>query len=378
MSGNADLRWMGQAVELAQRSIGLASPNPPVGCMIVKDGQSVGQGWHEYAARDHAEVRALGEAGNRAQGAEVYVTLEPCAHFGRTPPCISALISAGVRRVAVARVDPNPGVSGSGIGALRAAGIEVETGFLHEEAGRLIEPFACKITTGTPLVVGKAGMSLDGRIAPAGGRPDSITSAEAREFSQQLRLQLDVLLVGVGTILADDPLLTYRGSLRKAPPLAVAVLDSFLRTPPAARFLAVEPGREVFIFSRADAPVERRLGLEARGAGVVPVTAGPGGLDLGQVLGELGSRNKLGVLVEGGSGVHWSFFSANLMDKFYFIVAPLILGGRDSIPVAGGAGYPSAAAAPRFRICRTIPAGPDLILETYPQYSRSILSPWIS
>ena len=308
MSEDADRRWMRQALELAERSIGMAGPNPPVGCVLVKDERLIGQGWHEYAARDHAEVRALREAGSRAQDATVYLTLEPCSHFGRTPPCAAALISAGVRRAVVARIDPNPVVSGSGIAALRAAGIDVDTGLLHEQAGRLIEPFACHITTGTPLVIGKAGMSLDGRIAPADGRSDSITSPEAREFGHRLRLQADVLLAGIGTILADDPVLTYRGSQPKARPLAVAVLDSALRTPPASRLLDAEPGREIFIFSSGEAPAERRRVLEAKGAEVIPLAHGPEGLDLDQVLRELGSRKKLGVLVEGGSEVHWSFF----------------------------------------------------------------------
>lgn len=363
---------------LAEKSLGLASPNPSVGCVIVQEDKVVGQGWHEYKDRDHAEVRALTAAGSHARNGTAYVTLEPCVHYGRTAPCTSALIAAGVRRVVVAHLDPNPIMSGKGISAMRAAGIEVEVGVLQAEAGRIIEPFACHVTTGLPLVVGKVGMSLDGRIAAAGSPGGWITSEESREFGQQLRLALDALLVGVGTVLADDPQLSYRGKLPKARSLMTVVLDSHLRTPPSARFFQAVPDARALIFCRPDAPQERRRELEARGAEIVAVECGSQGLDLHRVLLELGKRNVLGLLVEGGSEVHWSFLSSNLADKFFFIIAPIVLGGSKAVPSVGGKGYASASEAPRFRICRSFNAGPDLILETYPSYSRSILSPWLS
>jgi diaminohydroxyphosphoribosylaminopyrimidine deaminase/5-amino-6-(5-phosphoribosylamino)uracil reductase len=369
---------MRRALALAEKSLGLASPNPPVGCVIVQQDEVVGQGWHEYKDRDHAEVRALAAAGNHARNATAYVTLEPCVHHGRTPPCASALIAAGVRRVVVARMDPNPTVSGKGISALRAAGIEVTVGTLQAEAGRIIEPFACHVTTGLPLVVGKVGMSLDGRIAAAGSPGGRITSEESREFGQQLRLRLDAVLVGIGTVLADDPQLSYRGKLPKARPLMTVVLDGLLRTPPSACFFQAVPEPHVLIFCQPDAPRERRRELEAKGAEVVALERGPKGLDLHRVLVELGKRNVLGLLVEGGSEVHWSFLSSNLVDKFYFIVAPFVLGGSKSVPSVGGEGYGHASEAPRFRIARSFNAGPDLVLETYPSHSRSILSPWLS
>jgi diaminohydroxyphosphoribosylaminopyrimidine deaminase/5-amino-6-(5-phosphoribosylamino)uracil reductase len=369
---------MRRALALAGKSLGLASPNPSVGCVIVQQGKVVGQGWHEYRDLDHAEVRALTAAGSHARNGTAYVTLEPCVHYGRTPPCASALIAAGVRRVVVAHVDPNPMVSGKGISAMRAAGIEVTVGALQAEAGRIIEPFACHVTTGLPLVVGKVGMSLDGRIAAAGSPGGRITSEESREFGQQLRLQLDALLVGIGTVLADDPQLSYRGKLPKARPLMTVVLDGLLRTPPSARFFQAVPDPRALIFCRPDAPQERRRELEARGAEVVALERGPQGLDLHRILLELGKRNVLGLLVEGGSEVHWSFLSSNLVDKFFFMIAPIILGGSKAVPSVGGEGYAFAGEAPRFRIARSFNAGPDLILETYPSYSRSILSPWLS
>ena len=370
------MEFMKRALALAEESIGLASPNPAVGCVIVQEGRIVGEAWHEYQDRDHAEVRALAQAAGKTAGASVYLTLEPCSHFGRTPPCAHALTSAGVRRVCVAHVDPNPKVSGNGIQQLRSSGIEVELGLMQAEAARVIEPFACHVTTGLPLVVGKAAMSLDGRIAASGGCQGWITSQEGRDFGQQLRLRLDALLVGVGTILADNPRLTYRGALPRARNLTRIVLDSSLRTPPCACLFESSNSAPVVIFCRKDAPVDRQRELESRGAAVVRVDHVQRGLDLEQVLGDLGRRDLLGVLVEGGSEIHWSFLASRRLDKFFFIVAPIVLGGKGSIPAFGGPGYPGAEAAPRFQITRRFNAGPDLVLEAYPAFSRSILSPW--
>jgi diaminohydroxyphosphoribosylaminopyrimidine deaminase/5-amino-6-(5-phosphoribosylamino)uracil reductase len=371
-----DRGFMQQALALAESSLGLASPNPPVGCLIVRKDEVVGRGWHEYALRDHAEFRALIQAGAQARGATAYVTLEPCTHYGRTPPCAAALKEAGVQRVVLALADPNPNVSGAGIEWLRSAGITVDVGLLHEECARIIEPFACHATTGIPLVVCKAGMSLDGRIGTAGAPGGRVTSPAGLEFGQQQRLQLDAILVGVGTALADNPRLTYRGALPKARPLLTVVLDSSLRTPADARLFENASPPSVLIFCRTDAPAERRRKLEGRGAEIVSVSGGAGGLDLKEILGELGRRKILGLLVEGGSEVHWAFLSAELADKFLFIIAPLILGGVHAVPCVGGAGYEGAEDAPPFRIGRHFFAGPDLILEAYPKYSRSILSPW--
>ncbi len=371
-----DTEYMRRAIALAEKSIGLASPNPPVGCVIVLGDKIIGEGWHEYASRDHAEVRALAVAGPAARGASAYVTLEPCVHFGRTPPCVPALISAGVARVCVAHKDPNPVVCGKGIDQLRAAGIEVELGLLQAEVARVIEPFARHATTGLPLVVGKAGMSLDGKIAPSRARRGRITSQEGLDFGQQLRLHLDAILVGIGTVLADNPELTYRGARAKARPLKAVLLDSLLRTPPGARVLHASPDPRVLIYCCAEAPEDRRRALEAEGAEIVAVPRSPVGLELGTVLQDLGKRGILGVLVEGGSEVHWSFLSSGLVDKFYFIISPLVLGGKDAVPAVGGRGYESIADARRFRITRVVHAGPDIILEAFPSDSKSILSPW--
>ena len=376
MSQVEDSRFMRRALGLARRGVGEASPNPTVGCVIVRDGEIIGEGWHAYEARDHAEIRALDAAGPRAHGATVYVTLEPCAHRGRTGPCAEALVRAGVRRVVAALVDPNTRVHGRGLERLRRAGIEVELGVCASEAQRLVEAFACHVTTGLPLVVGKVGMSLDGRIATASGASRWITSPDALRFGQRLRFELDALVVGVGTVRADDPALTYRGRRQKVRPLVRVVLDSHLRTPPRARIFETVASTPVLIFCRPGAPARRRKALEARGAEVVPVPPLGGRVDPRRVLELLGKRRILGVLVEGGSAIHWSFAAAELYDKFYFIVAPLVLGGARALSPFGGEGFPNIAEAPRFRITRRFRAGPDTVLEAYPSYSRSIASPW--
>jgi diaminohydroxyphosphoribosylaminopyrimidine deaminase/5-amino-6-(5-phosphoribosylamino)uracil reductase len=371
-----DRRFSRRAIELACRGAGRASPNPTVGCVIVQDGRVVGEGFHEYECRDHAEVVATRRAGELARGATAYISLEPCSHRGRTPPCAELLVAAGIRRAVVPLADPNPMVSGRGFELLRSNGIEVDLGYMKDEAAELIEPFACHVTTGRPLVVGKVGMSLDGRIAAQGGPVRRITSREAGEFTQKLRLRLDALLVGVGTVVADDPQLTYRGSEVKARPLIRVILDSRLRMSRRARVFESVPSSPVLIFCGPRAPARSRRELEASGAEVIPVALQRGRVDLHSVLEELGRRRVLGVLVEGGSETHWSFLSGSLLDKFYFIIAPLVLGGTGAVPAVGGEGYPGASTAPGFRIRKRFELGPDLALETYPCFSRSIISPW--
>ena len=372
-----DRRFMKKALALGEKGLGQASPNPSVGCLIIQDEKVVGRGWHIYELLDHAEVRALREAGEMARNAVAYVTLEPCCHQGRTPPCTDRLIQSGVRRVVVARRDPNPSVSGKGIDSLRAAGIRVDAGIFSDEAGKLIEPFACHITTGRPLVISKVGMSLDGKIGTGRSEGRWITSPEGRAFGQHLRLRTDAILVGVDTILTDNPELTYRGKELKSRPILRVILDSNLRTPPNARMFESHSSGPVLLFCRHDAPDSKRRQLENAGAEILEVPCAGAGLDLRAVLQELGNRNILGVLVEGGSEVHWSFISENLVDVFYFIIAPLVLGGRNSVPAVGGTGYAATADSSKFRIRKTFSVGPDIVLEAYPAGSKSIISPWL-
>jgi diaminohydroxyphosphoribosylaminopyrimidine deaminase/5-amino-6-(5-phosphoribosylamino)uracil reductase len=369
---------MRNALALARKGVGLSSPNPPVGCVIVRNGEVVGRGWHEYAQRDHAEVRALREASKSARGATAYVTLEPCCHQGRTPPCVDSLIQAGIRRVVAARPDPNPTVSGRGIDALRSAGIRVDTGILSEQAGELIEPFACHVTTGLPLVVCKVGMSLDGKIGTGRRTGRWVTSNEGREFGQSLRHEADALLVGIGTVLADNPELTCRGKAPKGRQLTRVILDPRLQTPPAARLFRDCACSPLLLFCGPQASPRRRGKLEGPGVEIVEVPCRSDEVGLKAVLRELGKRNILSLLVEGGSRVHWSFLSGRLVDKFYFIIAPLVLGGKQAVPSVGGKGYRSAEDSPKFKLHRCFNAGRDIVLVTYPSYSRSIISPWLS
>ena len=371
-----DRRYMRTALALAEKYIGLASPNPSVGCIVVRDERIIGRGWHEYEGLDHAELRALKTASGSPRNATVYVTLEPCCHRGRTPPCTDLLIREGVRRIVVARADPNPLVSGRGIAKLRANGIRVDVGLFDERAGEIIESFACRMTTGLPLVVSKVGMSLDGKIGTGrkGGR--WITSPEGREYGQYLRLRADALMVGVGTILSDNPNLTYRGGAARRRPLLRVILDSNLRTPPDARIFQGVGHAPVLIFCKKGRATDRQKDLESRGGEIVPVPTVKSVLDLDAVLKELAKRDVLGLLVEGGSRVHWELLTRKMVDRFNFIVAPMILGGKDAIPSVGGKGYAATADAPKFRIRRSFNAGTDLVLDAYPSYSRSIISPW--
>lgn len=373
-----DREFMRKALALAEEANGLASPNPTVGCVIVRDGNIVGRGWHEYALLDHAEVRALREASENSRNATAYVTLEPCCQRGRTSPCVEKLIEAGIRRVVAARIDPNPKVSGRGIDLLRSAGVQVDVGLFSDAAGKLIESFACHIATGLPLVISKVGMSLDGKIGISGSRRQSITSPEGRQFGQALRHEADAILVGVGTVLTDNPELTYRGTARRARPLIRIILDTNLRTPADARLFQATPPSPILVFCRDGICQDKRERLIDRGAEIVTVDCSQGELGLPRILAELAKRDILGLLVEGGSRIHWSFLSERLVDKFYFIIAPFVLGGENSIPSVGGKGYGDAAASPRFRVRSSFSMGPDMVLETYPSYSRSIISPWLS
>jgi diaminohydroxyphosphoribosylaminopyrimidine deaminase / 5-amino-6-(5-phosphoribosylamino)uracil reductase len=374
----ADRRFMKRALTLAEKGLGLSSPNPSVGCVIVREGKIVGRGLHEYALRDHAEIQALHEAGELSRNATAYVTLEPCCHQGRTPPCVDRLIQSGIRRVVVGRTDPYPKVSGRGIEILRSAGIQVDAGLMSEEAGKIIEPFACHVTTGLPFVVSKAGMSLDGKIGTGWPEGRWINSSKGREFGQYLRLCADAVLVGIGTILFDDPELTYRAKTRKARPLLRVILDTRLRTPSDARIFKANPQGSILIFCGHEASQSRQTELESLGAEIIRIPCSGKDLDLQAVLQELGKRGVLELLVEGGSQVHWSFLSQRKVDCFFFIIAPLVLGGKNSVPSIGGEGYRAVEESPKFRIRKSIFMGSDMVLETYPSYSRSIISPWLS
>lgn len=325
-----DQRFMRRALDLAARGRGLTSPNPLVGCVIVDErGTVVGEGFHLYAQVKHAETIALEQAGGRARGATCYVSLEPCAHYGRTPPCTDALIRAGIQRVVAPIVDPNPLVAGRGFAQLRAAGIEVEVGLLAREAERLNEHYLHYMRTRRPFVHLKLACSLDGKIAARSGDARWITGETARARAHELRHVHDAILIGAGTALADDPLLTDRSGLARHRPLVRVVLDEELRLDARSKLAQTARAVPVIVFARADADAARCRALEELGVEVVL-----GDTEPLAVLEELGRRKLQSVLIEGGSNVAGRFLEASLVNKATFFVAPIII-GAEGIPAVG-------------------------------------------
>lgn len=366
----SDAAWMRRALRLARRAHGQTSPNPLVGAVLVRRGRIIGQGWHRRAGEPHAEIEALRDAERRvgsAKGATLYVTLEPCCTRGRTPPCTDALIAAGLRRVVAGATDPNPRHSGRGFDLLRAAGLEVRSEVLAPEATRLNEAFNHWIRARTPFVTLKAGLTLDGKIATARGESKWITSEAARTDAQRLRHGADAVLVGIHTILADDPSLTIRplpSQIRNSasrPPLRRIILDSQARTPLAARAVADEYARWTTVVVSRAAPARRVTALRQQ----VPVLVAPtrrGRLDLRWLLRQLGSENVTSLLVEGGGEVHASFLEQGLAQRVVLYYAPKILGGRDARKAVAGSGARGWPAIARLREVQWRQLGPDLRL----------------
>ena len=352
-----DVETMRRALELARATVGLASPNPMVGCVLVRGGELVGEGVHVYDDFDHAEIVALKQAEERARGAAAYVTLEPCSHHGRTGPCANALIAAGVRRVVAATLDPNPIVAGEGIARLRDAGVEVVVGVCEVEAREVNEAFARWSLTGRPLVTLKAALSADGMLAPeASERTEKqtywITDAEARAEVQRMRHAADAVLTGLGTVLADDPALTDRSGLARRRPLLRVVLDSRLRTPLDSQ-LARSAGGDVLMVCDTEAETAQVEMFEEAGIDVARVPGVRGRLDLGAVLSLLGKRKILSVLLECGSELNAAFLAGGLVDKAALFYAQKEL-GRGAVPFAAGSGPPLLLEQSMTRVKRTV------------------------
>ncbi|MFI5143386.1 MAG: bifunctional diaminohydroxyphosphoribosylaminopyrimidine deaminase/5-amino-6-(5-phosphoribosylamino)uracil reductase RibD [Thermoanaerobaculales bacterium] len=359
-------RWVAQmrrALDLAASGRYGASPNPMVGAVVLsREGAEVGSGAHLRCGGPHAEVTALDAAGAAALGGTLVVSLEPCAHQGRTPPCVDAVLAAGISRVVIGTRDPNPIVSGKGVEALRAAGVEVIEGVEEEACRCLNQRFFHFMTSGWPYVTLKMAMTLDGKLAARGGRSRWITSEAARQEGYALREEYDALLVGVKTMLADDPRLLRHLGTNPNPHLLRVVLDSTLRTPASATLFASRP-EDVVVFSREGTPADRRRELEHTGATIVEVgDDGQGRCDLRQMLRWLGSRGVSSLLVEGGGEVHWSFLKEGLAQRLHAFVAPLVLGGRDATSAVGGAGFPSPQDAVRVRFVEVRRVAEDLVL----------------
>ncbi|MDF1523307.1 MAG: bifunctional diaminohydroxyphosphoribosylaminopyrimidine deaminase/5-amino-6-(5-phosphoribosylamino)uracil reductase RibD [Trueperaceae bacterium] len=362
-----DTARMRQALALAERGRGTTHPNPMVGCVLVQGGTVVGEGWHARVGEAHAEVLALATAGDRARGATAYVTLEPCSHHGRTPPCADALIAAGVARVVMATRDPDPRVAGTGLARLRAAGIDVDEGVLREEAEALNAAYLVHRREGRPWVRYKTAMTLDGKIATRTGRSRWITGPDARALVHVWRHQADAVAVGVSTLLQDDPALTTRLAGDAAPgrtPRKV-VFDGVARTPVTAR--AFEPGPDgaparVTVVVGPEAPPARVAALEERGAQVVRAPARQGRPDVVAALRALAADGVVELLLEGGGTLAWSFLEAGAIDRVAWFVAPKLIGGRGASPLAGlgVAGMDEAVALQAWDVRRL---GEDLLVE---------------
>ena len=358
---------MARALELAARGLGRTFPNPPVGAVLVRGDRVVGAGWHRRAGGPHAEIVALRAAGARARGATLYVTLEPCTHFGRTPPCLDALLPVGLRRVVVAMADPNPRVRGRGIAGLRRAGVPVAVGPGAEEARRLTAGYAMRVRSGRPLISLKLATTLDGRIAASTGDARWVTGAAARRLAHGLRAVSDAVLVGAGTVRADDPRLTCR--LRGGgDPIRIVVAGPTLRLPPRAHVLA-RGGPPTWIVAPASTAPGRVRALRRRGVEVILVTGAGGRVPFDALAQALGARGLTSVLIEGGGDVAAAALRARVVDRLVLFVAPRLLGG-DGVAAIGPIDIRAMRAALRVEGLSVARVGDDLVLEGRVRYPR--------
>lgn len=359
---------MGLALRLARKGLGTASPNPLVGAVVVRGNRVVGRGFHRRAGEPHAEVLALQEAGEQARGATLYVTLEPCNHFGRTPPCTEAVLKAGIRRAVVGMKDPNPRVVGGGIRRLRRAGIAVEVGGLAQACRDLNAPFCKYVTARMPFVTLKGALTLDGKIATASGDSRWVTSPGSREEVHRLREAADAVMIGIGTALKDDPLLNVRLSRRepKRQPLRI-VVDSRLRIPSTSQLVRTASRYPTLIATTGAASPSKIRRLERKGAEVwvLPRTR-RGKVRLGVLMKRLGERGVLSILLEGGAELNAAAVREGLVDRFLFFFAPKIAGGAKALGMIGGEGVRRMGEAMPLELVRTRRIGPDLLVEARP------------
>ncbi|MEJ2671274.1 MAG: bifunctional diaminohydroxyphosphoribosylaminopyrimidine deaminase/5-amino-6-(5-phosphoribosylamino)uracil reductase RibD [Deltaproteobacteria bacterium] len=353
------------ALRLAVKGAGWVSPNPMVGAVVVKDGQIVGRGYHRRAGLPHAEIEALQAAGAAARGADLYVTLEPCNHQGRTPPCTQAILTAGVRRVIIACLDPNPQVTGGGSEFLAAQGVDIIVGVLEAEARQVNEAWFHWVETGRPWVLAKAACSLDGKIATATGESQWLTGEAARVYGHRLRHRLDAILVGIGTVLADNPQLTVRLPRgRSRDPIRI-VLDSRLRLPLDSRLVRLDSPAPTWVATTGQAPPETARALEDRGVQVMVLPAEAGRVSLPALLQLLGERQVQSLLVEGGAETLGAFFDQRLVQQFNFFYAPKILGGVKAPAMVGGQGITHLGEAHIARNLTFRRLGVDLLVSGY-------------
>ncbi|MBQ7723760.1 MAG: bifunctional diaminohydroxyphosphoribosylaminopyrimidine deaminase/5-amino-6-(5-phosphoribosylamino)uracil reductase RibD [Selenomonadaceae bacterium] len=350
--------FMREALRIARNAEGRTSPNPLVGAVIVRDGKIIAEGWHRAAGTPHAEIHALNMAGELAKNSTLYVTLEPCSHFGRTPPCAKAIVAAGIKRVVAAMTDPNPKVAGRGFDILRAAGVEVDVGILEDDARKLNEIFLKYITEKLPFVTMKFACSLDGKIATASGESQWISGIESRRFTHHLRDINDAILVGVGTVLADNPTLTTRLVEGKNP--VRVILDSNARTPLNSNVVTDKSARTIIAVTE-NVPQEKISALETHGVEII--TAGSGErVDLNILMRKLAEREITSVLVEGGGTVHFAMIKAGLVDKIFAFIAPKIIGGKNALTAVEGAGIENLSDAFELNNFTAQKLGDDILI----------------
>ena len=360
-----DRKFMEHALALASKARGHTSPNPMVGAVIVRDGEIVGEGYHQKVGDAHAEIHALNQAEGFAEGATMYVTLEPCCHWGRTPPCTDSIIRAKLADVFVAMTDPNPRVAGNGIRQLEAAGISVQVGICEEESRQLNEVFIKYITTQRPFVVLKSAISIDGKIATASGESQWITSKPSRLKGHEVRAQVDAILVGVGTVIQDDPALTVRLPERQNEDPIRIVVDSSGRTPLHAKIFNPDSNARTLIAVTESAPLKKIEALKCAGADVLTIKEEGGRVCLRALMRALGRREITSVLIEGGGEINAAALHAGIVDKVMFFIAPKLIGGKDAPGAIGGRGIARLAEAFELRDVKTSQIGADFLIEGY-------------
>ncbi len=351
---------MERALELAAKAYGRTSPNPLVGAVVVRDGEVVGEGYHRRAGEPHAEVEALRDAGGEAKGATLYSNLEPCYHTGRTPPCVDAIAKAKITRVIAAMEDPNPEVNGGGLDALRGAGIEVEAGLLKNKAKKLNGPYIKFITRGLPYTTVKMAVSLDGKIATSTGESRWVTGVEARRLVHHFRNYADAVMIGIGTVLADDPRLNVRVKYPDVRHPQKVIVDSKARMPTRGRTITADPRTIVAVSPKAS--LSRITSLEDAGARVEVIQGSPVRVDMTRLMRRLAELDIVSVLVEGGGGVAGSLFEAGLVDEVVVFVAPVIIGGKDAPGPVGGRGIEHMIDAHRLVDVTYEQVGDDLMI----------------
>jgi len=359
--------YMKQVLRLARKGLGMTSPNPAVGALIVKNGQIIGSGYHKKAGAPHAEIQALSQAGEAARDSTLYVNLEPCNHYGRTPPCTKAIVESGIKRVVVGIADPNPQVAGGGCAFLRSQGIAVKGDILAQECARLNEAYLTYVTAGRPFVILKGALTLDGWMATRTGNSKWISNERSRKFVHTLRKRVDAIMVGVETVIVDNPLLTPYLLKTSAPNPGKVVVDTHLRIPLDSKAFDSGTSALTIIAAGSKVSTEKRNRIEELGARVITCRMRGGRIDLADLLGKLAKMSISSILVEGGATLFDTFVREGLVDKFYLFFAPKILGGDDGVPFTRGSGCDMIKNCLSLTITTVKRFGDDIMIEAYPQ-----------